>query len=1403
MTATSPIDNPVRYSCSYLLVDADGNSTKVFANELNARCREDFRIDYDVLTVTDDGQVTVQPILLNRDIASGHVAKIRVSADDYEGAIDTDFIVITSDMRPVIESVTPSVNMIEVGCEPLVLDVNWRIPNPALSKATVTWEWKYETDTKWKDLNLLDYNCNHDYTIEDSRLVLSASLVAPRPKGKPMCLRATVASVAAPELTASVEFKWRRVADNDFTFSHQFETMPDGEVLGFVTRVTPNDPSAEVELVVVPCMLGSLKPQALKSGLFEGCTWMKECWLPHSIKVIESSAFAGCTGLRNVYGMENVAEIRPDTFSGCSSLESVAFGEGLRSIDAGAFAGCGGLRQLTFAGNAPAVEDGAFDGASTGAVVYVQYGTTGWDGTPGSTAIPATWQGLRVRYRYPESTDLVPKAVLCDNGATLRFVCDGEAYGVRGKDWFDVKEAERARSEYDIPWRDVAGGVRAVVFEPSFAGCRPESTAWWFCGFDGLQSVTGLKHLDVSEVKSMKQMFYSCASLVDLDLTTFETETVTNMEDMFRYCSGLVRIHASASFATDAVTASDRMFYGCESIVGGNDTRYNAGYVDKTWARVGELYTNGYFTAELSVPKAVREDDGKTLRFVYDGVSHGTKGTDWFDVSAAESLYSDPPWCSAKITRVVFDASFAEYAPVGMARWFHGFNGLVEIKGLENLDTSRVVNMDFLFSRCSALKTVDLHRLNLAQVTSAIAMFSGCLQLRTVSVGPDQAFAPSASTNMFTNCFRLVGENGTACDGISRTDATYARRDLPGEPGYFSLFREAYAVWDAQTTTLKFRFDGDFSEGNPVFRRWDDIVFAETEWINWSNWRQAELCTACTRVVFEPSMRDFKPTSCRCLFSQLSAVTEVSGLKWLDTHAVTDMSRMFETCNALTDVPFEGFDTSSVTNMSSMFAYCNHVEKLDVGSFDASHVADMSYMFNGCTRLAEIDATYLFTVDAVTKSTDMFSSCRELKGGRGTAYDSTKVDKTRACLDVPGRSGYLTAACVPYARLTVTSANRVLTFRYDDNNGNKPTYHLTNGFCHAELDWRLFAATPPYKVVFEPSITNWHPTSCERLFWNLSQVSNITGLAYLDTSLCTNMTSMFSGMKAMKSFDVTALDTSRVRNMSHMFDKCSAATNVVLRGLDTSSATDMNRMFMECDALKSVDFSGVSTRSVDNMSSMFYSCSKLEILDLSGFDTSCVTNMSGMFSRCGSLATIYVSEDFVADRVGNSSSMFYNCTKLVGGAGTAFDSNFVTATRACVDNPPDAPGYFTLKAEVPPLSGYAAWAAEKGLSGANAAWDAKPALWGGKWANAFIYTYGEGLADGALVLLDITFDRNNRPVILTAPEIEGRADFTSSVIGTKDVRDWSSPVLLKRNGDDAWTLPLGESANFFRILLNE
>ena len=46
------------------------------------------------------------------------------------------------------------------------------------------------------------------------------------------------------------------------------------------------------------------------------------------------------------------------------------------------------------------------------------------------------------------------------------------------------------------------------------------------------------------------------------------------------------------------VTSSDYMFGSNASLVGGNGTKFNSSYVDKTYARIDTANTPGYFTAK-------------------------------------------------------------------------------------------------------------------------------------------------------------------------------------------------------------------------------------------------------------------------------------------------------------------------------------------------------------------------------------------------------------------------------------------------------------------------------------------------------------------------------------------------------------------------------------------------------------------------------------------------------------------------------------------------------------------------------------------------------------------------------------------------------------------------------------
>lgn len=124
---------------------------------------------------------------------------------------------------------------------------------------------------------------------------------------------------------------------------------------------------------------------------------------------------------------------------------------------------------------------------------------------------------------------------------------------------------------------------------------------------------------------------------------------------------------------------------------------------------------------------------------------------------------------------------------------------------------------------------------------------------------------------------------------------------------------------------------------------------------------------------------------------------------------------------------------------------------------------------------------------------------------------------------------------------------------------------------------------------------------------------------------------------------------------------------------------DSSYLFGEFTALTTINnLTLLDTSNVTTMADMFYACNNLTFLDLSNFDTSNVTNMSNMFAYNYLTKTIYVSNLWSTSSVTSSANMFIDCSSLVGGAGTKYNSSYIDKTYARVDSS-STPGYFTYK----------------------------------------------------------------------------------------------------------------------------
>jgi surface protein len=210
--------------------------------------------------------------------------------------------------------------------------------------------------------------------------------------------------------------------------------------------------------------------------------------------------------------------------------------------------------------------------------------------------------------------------------------------------YYDIYRSSRTGTTYDLnqgnnaPRWDIDGtkvDVTKVIFDPSFARFLPTSTNAWFSNMENLQSITGMRYLNTSEVTTMRfmfthcrslasvdmshfntskvtnmyAMFYSCRSLTSLDLSSFDTHNVTDMDNMFYNCDKLRTIYGT-DWDTGAVTASRVMFYGCYDLVGGMGTHYSHSCTDHNFARLdGGPIRLGYFTEKPAFIRGDVDDD--------------------------------------------------------------------------------------------------------------------------------------------------------------------------------------------------------------------------------------------------------------------------------------------------------------------------------------------------------------------------------------------------------------------------------------------------------------------------------------------------------------------------------------------------------------------------------------------------------------------------------------------------------------------------------------------------------------------------------------------------------------------------------------------------------------------------
>ncbi len=236
-----------------------------------------------------------------------------------------------------------------------------------------------------------------------------------------------------------------------------------------------------------------------------------------------------------------------------------------------------------------------------------------------------------------------------------------------------------------------ANKITVVVIDNEIV---PRNTSNWFNSIYNVVEFKNLYNLNTVNVTDMSWMFY-CPELTSLDLSTFNTSNVVNMEGMFQACEKLEYLNVS-SFDTSSVTNFSWMFNYCENL-------------EKI--EISNFDTSNATNMSLMF--------GQCLKLKQLDISN-------FDTSKVTDMNSMFQDCEA-----------------------------LENLELDSLDVSSVTDMDWMFNDCRKLKTLDLSSFETNSLVTTVGMFFDCAELQEVKLEKMNTTNVTCMNAMFLNCSSL------------------------------------------------------------------------------------------------------------------------------------------------------------------------------------------------------------------------------------------------------------------------------------------------------------------------------------------------------------------------------------------------------------------------------------------------------------------------------------------------------------------------------------------------------------------------------------------------------------------------------------------------------------------------
>ncbi len=260
-------------------------------------------------------------------------------------------------------------------------------------------------------------------------------------------------------------------------------------------------------------------------------------------------------------------------------------------------------------------------------------------------------------------------------------------------------------SNYEI------GGTR---YKTRLASYQEGSNYYMFYGKDKVKSIKFGGGIDMSQTTSLKNMFYACRFLADLDISRLDTSNVTDMSYMFMGCFNLPSLDLS-NFDTSNVTDMSYMFRQC-----------------------------GFTSIDLS-----SFDTSNVMDMSYMFME--CKKLEKLDLSNINTQNVTNMFSMFGYCEVLTDIDLSNFNTENVTDMSYMFGNCYKLPELDlsNFDTVNVTSMAQMFTYCSALTSINLSSFDTGKVTDMRSMFNHCPLLSELDLSSFDTHNVKSSSTMF------------------------------------------------------------------------------------------------------------------------------------------------------------------------------------------------------------------------------------------------------------------------------------------------------------------------------------------------------------------------------------------------------------------------------------------------------------------------------------------------------------------------------------------------------------------------------------------------------------------------------------------------------------------------------